>query len=231
MAACERGMESRFFCPCLGQLKSQTASLLPTCTADPRCSMPSISFCHAPRPTASSNPALQAWECQLSAQTWERCQQLLFRHALQPHPLTAHVLGSVWSDLAAAASEALLQSHVTMLHDLLRLTAAAEAVAGGHMPPSPLHMQLLGLVACLLAAAPPAMLDAYYANFLQVWCSWLGSMGLADRKAVACKPAELRARAERGVVRHCGAGGLCQKCLEVAAWELITAGKGCNHGR
>ena len=120
----------------------------------------------ASRLPACSNEALQAWERSLVAQTWERCQQQLFLHALQPHPLTAHVLGCVWSDLAAAASESLLKAHITALHDLLRLAAAAEA-AGGHRPPSPLYMQLLALLACLLAAAPPATWDAYFANFLQ----------------------------------------------------------------
>lgn len=118
-------------------------------------------------PPARSNEALQAWERQLAAQTWERCQQQLFHHALQPHPLTAHVLGCVWSDLAAAASEPLLKSHIATLRHLLHTAAAAEA-AGGHGPPSPLYQQLLGLLACLLAAAPPATLQAYFANFLKV---------------------------------------------------------------
>lgn len=115
-----------------------------------------------------SNPELEARERQLAAQTWERCQQQLFLHALQPHPLTAQLLGCVWADLAATASEALVQSHAAVLRDLLRLAAAADAAAGPHMPPSPLCSQLLCLLACLLAAAPPAVLDAYYANFLQV---------------------------------------------------------------
>lgn len=133
-------------------------------------------------PTAS-NPArvlrsdceLEARERHLAAQTWERCQQQLFLHALQPHPLTAHVLGCVWSDLAAAASEALLQAHAAGLRDLLRRTAASDAAVGPHAPPSPLCSQLLSLLACLLAAADPAVLDAYFANFLQV--SWARHVG------------------------------------------------------
>lgn len=114
-----------------------------------------------------SDEALTPCERQLVAQTWERCQQQLFLHALQPHPLTAHVLGCVWSDLAAASSEALLKSHISALHDLLHVAAAAEA-AGGHGPPSPLYSQLLGLLACLLAAAPAPTQDAFFAHFLQV---------------------------------------------------------------
>ncbi len=100
------------------------------------------------------------------AQTWERCQQQLFLHALQPHPLTACVLGSVWADLAAVSSEALLKAHISALHDLVHVAAAAGA-AGGHGPPSPLYSQLLGLLACLLAAAPAPTQDAFFAHFLQ----------------------------------------------------------------
>ena len=119
------------------------------------------------------------------AQTWERCQQQLFLHALQPHPLTAHMLACVWSDLAAVASEPLLKAHITALHDLLRLAAAAEA-AGGHGPPSPLYMQLLALLACLLAAGPPATLDAYFANFLQASLDCLPKCLLTAATDVAC---------------------------------------------
>jgi hypothetical protein len=104
----------------------------------------------------------------LAAQTWERCQQQLFLHALQPHPLTSAVLGGVWADLAAVAGEALLQAHVAALADLLRLVAAAEAAGGAYLPPSPLHLHLASLLASLLAAAPRPTLHAYYANFVKV---------------------------------------------------------------
>lgn len=72
----------------------------------------------------------------------------------------------MWTDLAAVSSEALLKSHISALHDLLHVAAAAGA-AGGHGPPSPLYSQLLGLLACLLAAAPAPTQDAFFAHFLQ----------------------------------------------------------------
>lgn len=100
------------------------------------------------------------------ADTWERCQRCLFQHALHPHPLTAAVLGSAWGDLAACADEALLKTHAAALRSLLRCAAAATA-AGGHGPPCALQTQLLGLLACVLCAAPAHILDAYFANFLQ----------------------------------------------------------------
>lgn len=121
---------------------------------------PLASFC--------SQDAAPAWERQLAAQTWERCQQQLFLAAMQPHPLTAAVLGGVWADLAGASSEALIKAHIGALRELLLLAAAAAAAAGGHSPPTPLYSQLLGLLAGLLVAAPPHIAGAYFGNFLQV---------------------------------------------------------------
>ena len=126
----------------------------------------------------------QAWERQLLVQSWERCQQQLFLSALQPHPLTTAVLGSVWGDLAACSSPALLKSHITGLHDLLRMAAAVEAAAteggggGGPGPPSPLLTHLLRLLAAVLSAAPSATQEAYHAAFLQasaIGSSWWGA--------------------------------------------------------
>ncbi|KAL4457975.1 hypothetical protein ABPG75_012840 [Micractinium tetrahymenae] len=163
--------------------------------------------CHAAS-TAAGNPELDPRERQLAAQTWERCQQQLFLHALQPHPVTAHVLGCVWSDLAGTASEALLQSHAVVLRDLLRFAVAADAAAGPHVPPSPLCSQLLGLLACLLAAAPPAVLDAYYANFLQ-----LLPTARDDACQLACLAAELRLAAL--VDTACGRPAAARQAEEV----------------
>lgn len=113
-----------------------------------------------------SSAELQAGQRKVLADTWERCQRCLLQHALHPHPLTASVLGGVWGDLAACASEALLKAHAAALRDLLRCTMAA-AAAGGHGPPSPLQAQLLGLLGCVLCAVPAPTLHAYFANFLQ----------------------------------------------------------------
>lgn len=92
----------------------------------------------------------------------------------------------MWSDLAALASEPLLSSHIAALHDLLRLAAAAEA-CGGASPPSPLYLQLAGLLAGLLSAAAPSTTDAFFRDFLKVSPSMH-----TDACQLACLAADLR---------------------------------------
>lgn len=158
-------------------------------------------------------------ELQLQQQSWARCQQQLFLLTLQPHPLVAQVLGQVWADLAAASEEALARHHIMLLNSLLQTTVAAEAAAAAASgaslpPPSPLQLQLVSLLACVLTAVSEQVREGYLANFLVV-------SDAQDSCKLAVLAAELQlAAVVDGALGGHGAAGLVQAALQQLAGAL-----------
>lgn len=187
----------------------------------------------AVKPAEAAEDASSAGAQQQAQQTWVLCQQHLFRLAVQPHPLIGQVLGEAWADLVSASEEALARHHIMLLAELLNRAAGAEA--GGAAapaaaaaaaasappppsPPSPLQLQLVGLLACLLSNVPAHFREVYFANSL-----------VATDTHDSCKLAVLAAQLQLAALVDGGSkagGGVCVAAAASAMQQLQGALEG-----